>query len=355
MSAARGNPFVGRLLTVAAFVALGALVWKLADVILLAFGAVLTAVLLHALADPLVRYARLPRPWALTAAVVGLTAATWGTLYLFGREAALQLAALSELLPNAWRALQGELSRSVLGAYILDDLRSLQHADGLIVQLGPRLIRGSASAGAAAVIVLFAGLYLAYNPSTYLGGLLKLVPARGRQRAEEVFKACGKALNRWLVGQLISMMLVGVTTGVGLWLAGVPSPLALGVVAGLGQFVPVVGPMVSMIPGLIIAAGAGWETLAWTAVVYVGAMQAEANVITPLVLRQMVELPMAVTLFAVLAMGVLLGPLGVLFATPLAVVAYVVVRMIYVEDLLGERPPERPTERPTERPAGGTG
>ena len=48
--------------------------------------------------------------------------------------------------------------------------------------------------------------------------------------------------------------------------------------------------------------------------------------VTPLLLRQMVELPMAVTLFAVLAMGVLLGPLGVLFATPLAVVAYVVVR-----------------------------
>lgn len=70
--------------------------------------------------------------------------------------------------------------------------------------------------------------------------------------------------------------------------------------------------------------------------------QLEANLITPLVLRQLAQLPMAVTLFAVLAMGVLLGPLGVLFATPLSVVAYVMVRMIYVEGVLGETltPPE---------------
>ncbi|MFN3583408.1 AI-2E family transporter [Phenylobacterium sp.] len=330
--------FTANILRVAAFAALAVLVWRLADVLLMAFGAVLSAVLLHALADPLVRHARMPRPWALLTAVLGLSGLSAATIWLFGRETAVQLAALSELIPAAWRALQAGLQNSPLGAYVLDDLKRLQHAGGLVVQLGPRLIQSSASAGAATVIVLFAGLYLAFHPGTYLGGLLKLVPIRGRSRAREVLSACGTALNRWLVGQLVSMLLVGVTTGVGLWVAGVPSPLALGVFAGLGQFVPVVGPMVSMIPGLVVAAGVGWETLAWATVVYVAAMQFEANVITPLVLRQMVELPMAVTLFAVLAMGVLLGPLGVLFATPLAVVAYVFVRMIYVEDVLGDRP-----------------
>ncbi|MCR5876169.1 AI-2E family transporter [Phenylobacterium sp. J426] len=328
---------MGRVAIAGALVVLALLVLRLADVLLLAFGSVLTAVLLHALADPLVRRASMPRPWALFAAVVGLVLATAATLWLFGREAAIQLAALSELIPRAWRALELDLSRSILGAYILDDLRRLQHADGLVMQLGPRLIRDSATAAAAALIVMFAGLYLAFHPRTYLGGLVRLTPRSWRARTETVLLACGAALNRWLVGQLISMLLVGVTTGVGLWLAGVPSPLALGVVAGLGQFVPVIGPMVSTIPGLILAASAGWDTLAWTAVVYIGAMQLEANLFTPLVLRQMVELPMAVTLFAVLAMGVLLGPLGVLFATPLAVVVYVVVRMVYVEDVLGDR------------------
>lgn len=252
--------------------------------------------------------------------------------------------ALGKLLPQAWNALQTPLSSSPLGAYVLEDLQRLRHADGLVVQTASRLIQGSAGAAAATVIALFAGLYLAFHPATYLRGLLHLFPLRGRERARQVLSACGEALNRWLLGQLASMLMIGLTVGLGLWWAGVPSPFALGVLAGLAQFVPVVGPMAATLPGLIVAASHGPETLAWTAVVYLGGSQAEANVVTPLLLRQMVELPMAVTLFAVLAMGVLLGPLGVLFATPLAVVAYVIVRHVYVEDLLGDRlsPPQVP-------------
>jgi predicted PurR-regulated permease PerM len=156
-----------------------------------------------------------------------------------------------------------------------------------------------------------------------------------------VLAACGEALNRWLLGALASMLLVGGSVGLGLWWAGVPSPLALGVLAGLAQFVPVIGPWAATVPGLIVAAAQGPQTFAWAVAIYLGSSQFEANVMTPLLLRQMVELPMGLTLFAVLAMGVLLGPLGVLFATPLAVVAYVVVRHLYVEDLLGDhmRPP----------------
>jgi predicted PurR-regulated permease PerM len=313
------------------------LAWRLADVLLLAFGAALVAALLHALADPLMRSGRLSRPLALGIAALALAGLVAAAIWLFGQQLALQLAALGELLPRAWQALQARLSSSELGAYLLADLQRLRGMDGLLVAFGPGLLRSAAGAAAAAVIVLFAGLYLAFHPRTYLGGLLRLVPPGRRARAAEVFEACAKALHSWLVGQLISMVLVGVTTGIGLWLVGVPSPFGLGLLAGLAQFVPVVGPMASTIPGLIIAAGQGPETLALAALIYVGAMQLEANVITPLLLRQLVELPMAVTLFAVLAMGVLLGPLGVLFATPLAVVAYVLVRMLYVEDLLGDR------------------
>jgi predicted PurR-regulated permease PerM len=324
-------------LQLAGLLVLGLLVWRLADVLLLAFGAVLTAILVHALAEPLARRLRLPRAAALSVAVAGLAMAGTATAWLFGQQLAAQIAALGELLPRAWSALQAPLSSSPLGAYVLDDLQRLRHADGLVVQTASRLLQGSASAAAATVIVLFAGLYLAFHPTTYLRGLLRLVPLQGRVRAEQVFSACGGALNRWLLGQLLSMLLIGATVGLGLWWVGVPSPFALGVLAGLAQFVPVVGPMAATLPGLIVAASVGPETLAWTAAVYLGASQFEANVVTPLLLRQMVELPMAVTLFAVLAMGVLLGPLGVLFATPLAVVAYVIVRHVYVEDLLGDR------------------
>lgn len=322
---------------IAALVVAGLLVWRLADVLLMAFGAILVAVLLQALSEPLTARLRLPRPLALTIAVAGLTAAIGGAIWLFGQQIALQVATLSELVPKAWAALQAPLSASPLGAYVLDDLQRLRHADGLVVETASRLVRGSASAAAATVIVLFSGLYLAFHPATYLRGVLHLIPPPRRARAGQVLAACGEALNRWLLGQLASMLLVGASVGLGLWWAGIPSPLALGVLAGIAQFVPVVGPWAATLPGLIVAAAQGPQSLAWAATIYLATSQFEANVVTPLLLRQMVELPMGVTLFAVLAMGVLLGPLGVLFATPLAVVAYVAVRHLYVEDVLGDR------------------
>lgn len=325
-----------RLLQAAGLGLFAVLIWRLADVLLLAFGAVLTGILLHALAAPLRYRLRLPRPVALSLAVAALTGVIGGAVWLFGQQVALQAATLGELLPQAWQALQERLAKSPLGVYVLDDLQRLRHADGLVVETASRLVQGSLSAAAATVITLFCGLYLAFHPETYMRGFLRLVPQARRERAAQVLAACADALNRWLLGTLASMLLVGVTVGLGLWWAGAPSPLALGVLAGLAQFVPVVGPWAATLPGLIVAAGEGPDTLAWAAAIYLGASQFEANVATPLLLRQMVELPMGVTLFAVLAMGVLLGPLGVLFATPLAVVAYVLVRHLYVEDLLGD-------------------
>jgi predicted PurR-regulated permease PerM len=320
----------------AALVVAGLLVWRLANVLLLAFGAILVGVLLHALSEPLMRRLRLPRPIALALAVAGFGGVIAGAVWLFGQQVALQAATLGDLVPKAWTALQAPLSSSPLGAYVLDDLQRLRHADGLVVQIASRLARGSLSAAAATVIVLFCGFYLAFRPATYVRGVLHLIPPAGRDRAAQVLAACGDALNRWLLGALVSMLFVGSAVGLGLWWVGVPSPLALGVLAGLAQFVPVVGTWAATVPGLIVAAAQGPQTLAWAGAIYLGSSQFEANVMTPLLLRQMVELPMGLTLFAVLAMGVLLGPLGVLFATPLAVVAYVVVRHLYVEDLLGD-------------------
>ena len=327
----------GTTFLVASQFILGLLVWRLADVLLLAFGSVLVAVLLNALADSMTRRLHVQRPIALILAVVALSVALSASVWLFGQQIAAQVTALGALVPRALLAVQQGLERTPLGGYVLDDLQRLRHANGFVVTIGSRLMSGSASAAAATLIVVFAGLYLAFHPQTYLAGLTKLAPVASRRRVREVLDASGLALNHWLVGQLISMALVGVTVGVGLWIAGVPSPLALGVLAGLGQFVPVIGPMVTAVPGLILAGADGPSTLAWTSAIYFGALQFEANVVTPMVLRQMVELPMALTLFAVLAMGVLLGPLGVFFATPLAVVSYVVVRMVYVEGILGDR------------------
>ena len=147
----------------------------------------------------------------------------------------------------------------------------------------------------------------------------------------------GEALKRWLAGQVIAMLLVGVFTGVGLWLAGVPSAFALGFIAGLAEFVPLIGPILAAIPALLIASTQDWQTVLLALAVLVVVQQVESNLISPLIADRMVSIAPAVGLFAVVAMGVLFGPLGLLLGFPLAIVFDVAVRRLYVRDTLGER------------------
>jgi predicted PurR-regulated permease PerM len=342
----RPNQGLRQLFAAAAIIAAGLIIIRLADVLLMAFGAVLVAVLLDAVARPVGRLTGLGRGLALTLAVFAISLCSAAILWLFGSQAAAQLGNLSELLPRAWTGVRNELAELPLGRMLLIEIDEAR-PQAWLVGLGPKAVGAAAAFAAGGVIVAFAGLYLAAHPRSYLDGVLKLSPPPARERVGVVLQSCHQALKQWLVGQLISMVLVGSTVAFGLWLSGVPSPIALGVIAG---FVPVVGPMAATLPGLLAAAGAGWEPLAWAAVTYFGASQFEANLITPLILRRMVQLPMAVTLFAVLAAGVLLGPLGVLFATPLAVVVHAVLDRTYLESLDGR--PASPAEgHPAAAPA----
>lgn len=325
-----------RVMVVGLLLALAALVIALVDVLLLAFGSVLVALLLNALSEPFVARLGMPRPLALSVVAAAIVLAGAAGAWIFGREALDQLRTLAELLPRAWGQAQTALAADPLGRLALAQLDAVRAPDELLLRLAPQITADLANGIASAVIVAFAGLYLAYHPQTYLRGVLRLTPPTARPRAAQLASATNLALRRWLLGQLVSMVLVGATTTLGLWLAGVPTPLGLGLLAGVGQFVPVVGPMAAAVPGLTIALAEGPQTLFWAAVVYLGAAQFEANLITPLILRHMTQLPMALTLFAVLAMGLLLGPLGVLFATPLAIVAYQAVRILYIEGFLGE-------------------
>ena len=132
------------------------------------------------------------------------------------------------------------------------------------------------------------------------------------------------------------MVLVFVLTGLGLWAIGVPAALALALLAGLAEFVPIVGPIVAAVPALLIALSAGWQTALWTLLLYLAIQQVEGNVIQPLVQHRVVSLPPAITVFAVVAFGLLFGSLGVLFATPLAVVVFVAVWTLWVRETPGE-------------------
>lgn len=341
--------FLRRVLCVLAIGALALALWVLADLLLLVFAAILAAVALRALMAPVMRWTGLPEPLALLVVVLLILAFGVAVVLPFGPRLAEQTAYLFETAPQALKALSerldlGRLTRDVGGSAF----GAL--ASGAVF-LGSSLI----GALAGAVLIVAGGIYLAAAPHSYRRGLVALFPSRWHGLISSTLDDSAFALGRWLNAQLIAMVIVGVLTGLGMWIVGVPSPLALGLVAGATEFVPIIGPILGAVPALLLASGLGWEMTLAALVVAVIVQQLENNVIMPFVVGRVVELPAAVGLFATVAAGLLFGPLGLLLGYPLAIVADVAIRRLYVREALGKRveiPAERERHAEAEAEAG---
>jgi predicted PurR-regulated permease PerM len=331
----------------AAFVVGGLVLWMLTGLLLLAFGAILLAVLLRALASLVTRITSLRPPWSLLIAIVLIVAALAAFFALLGAQIQAQAMQLAGRLPEVIESLENRLGIEGIEDWVAERVQNAFEASSVVGRVAGL---SSALAGALAnlVILLVAGIYFAVNPEIYRKGILLVFPRGMRAEADETAGAVGDALKLWLLGQLIAMLIVGTLTAAGLWILGVPSALALGLIAGLLDFVPFVGPIVAALPALAVAATIDLNTVLWVAGLYLVVQQIEGTLITPLVQQRTVDLPPALTIFAILAFGILFGPLGVLFATPLAVMAFVVVKKVWVRDTLHE-PVHIPGEHETER------
>lgn len=327
--------FVRKAFIVIALAGLVATVWALADIVLLLFGAVLVAVLLRAIADPLARYVRLPEGLALTVAGLMILLVIAAGVLMLGPELSRQMRALFASLPGAFARFTDAFQ---VGSFV-ELLRGASSVSS-IGNLASRIFSWSTTllgVLASVVLVVSGGIYLAVDPQTYCAGLVKLFPIALHPNINATLDDTGAALRRWLGGQLAAMVLVGILAALGLWLVGVPSAFALGFIIGVAEFVPIIGPILAAIPAILIAGTQDWQTAMWTVGVLFIVQQIEANLIAPLITGRSVSVPPAVGLFAVVSLGVLFGPLGLLFGFPLAVVIDVAIRRLYVLDTLGER------------------
>lgn len=321
------------ILVALACTAVAVLLWRISEVAILAFGGVVAAAGWRGLAAPVSR----GTGWSARTSVLivaTVTAVLFGLgAWAFGAEMSRQFGQLEELLPQARDRLAQAADQNAALRAVID---SLQQA----VSDGSFLSRAGLAAGALfgglsdLVLILFLSIYLALEPRDYLHGALQLLPPRHRQRVGAAFEDAGAALQQWLLGQFICMAAVGVVVGVTLGLLQVPLALLLGVIAALFEFIPVIGPVLFAIPGLLVALTKGTDTMLYVLVVYVVVQTLESNVLVPLVQRWAVRLPAAVSLLAAFAGFVLFGPIGLIFASPLAVVVMRLIQHLYVEDTL---------------------
>ena len=338
--------FVGRVLVTIGFVVLTALVLILLyytfDVILLIFAASLIAIFLRGLAEIIGRYVPIGEGWLVLIVSILIIGILAGAVSLLAPDVAEQVRHLRQDLPRSAQETAAYISQFGWGRTLIDQLPSI---DDVRQNLGTsELLRGvggffSSTIGAVGnfLIVILLAVYLASEPKFYIEGFKKLFPVPRRERVGEVLGTIGATLEWWLIGKVASMLFIGLLTWIGLSILGVPLALTLGLLAGLLSFIPNFGPIISAIPAILLAFIQSPITAVYVSGLYVGVQLIESNIVTPLIERETIELPPALTIVVQLALAVLVGGLGLVLATPLLAVIMVLVQMVYIEDVLGDR------------------
>src|SRR5688572_11472924 len=381
-----------------AVVGLFLFLWYSVYVLFLLFAGVLLAILLRALAEVVSHFTRLSHRWSLAVVLVVLVVAFSAFWYVAAGQVTEQFKELSAQLPEAWKNFEQKARSTSVGRIAFEQFGgqpSMTQATtqpsqpatapasqptGLLSQGGgeaePGADDGSSSsptgegaggAGAAGlggggftsgllgrfgsflsslldlfaalVVVLFTGLFLAFDPKLYVRGVIRLVPPRYRIRAGEVLGALGYTMKWWLIGQGVTMTVIAIATSLGLWLLGVPLAFILGIIAGLFNFIPNFGPLFSMIPATLLALTISPGKAVAVVIMFLVLQNLEGNLLTPMIQRKSVDLPPALGIIAQILLSILVGAVGLMLAWPLAAVVVLGVKMLYVEDVLGDELP----------------
>ena len=288
----------------------------------------------------------------------------WGTLMVLGSTAiVIYLAGLALADTVAKQAEEFVQSLPGLVSEVQALLQQFQDASGvdLGLQLGPadifERLRGFLSGDVFAVIAdlggsvangislafvaLIATIYLIINPRPLIQGFVAFFPAGWRPRTRDVLGKMYHAVQKWFLGQLTSMTIIGVFSAIALSIIGIPFAVLLGLISGLISFIPFIGPVISVIPPTLLGLTSDDPLKAlWVIALYLIIQAIESNLIQPIVMSQAVSLHPAVVVFALLIMGTLFGFVGLLLAVPLVAALHVLVRELWMErmDQIGTDP-----------------
>lgn len=323
------------------FLALIAAVVLAIDALLLLFACVLFAVLLYELSAILHRRFGWNRKVALGAVVLGLLLVIGLGGWAMAPQIAEQSGELARQIPQSLQQLRKLVESKPLLARLAAELPDPKEMMGSLQQFVPNaglFFGGVLGALGNVVIIVFVGIYFALSPRRYKQGFVKLVPQGKRERAGQVLDDIGATLARWIVGKSLSMLIVGVATAGGLTLLGVPLGLILGIIAGLLDFIPYIGPILAGVPAVLIALSISPDLALYTVLLFLGIQTIEGYVLQPLVEARAVEIPPALTIVMQLVFGSLFDFAGIALATPLTAMLMVLVDKLYVEDILGDKP-----------------
>jgi predicted PurR-regulated permease PerM len=297
------------------------LVWIGRVVFLLLFAAIVGTIFLTAVTEWLHERLKIKQGAALALFILVALALVALLVWIQGPNAVEQFSELSVELPLAAHSLLTQLQSHTWGRWLLSQSPDSQHvSNGFSFALNRigGIVLSSATIIAGLIIVLSLSIYMSAEPETYYNGVRRIVPEEYREKLDACTASVAQILRSWVIAKLISMSMVGVLVTIGLWIVGVPLSFSLGVIAALMTFIPNIGPLIAVIPATLLALAKSPTTGLLALLVYAIVYALEGYVVTPLLERNIVRLPPALTLTMQLLLAAVAGPVGVALAAPFA-------------------------------------
>ncbi len=321
---------VWQTVAIVALLVVGILIVRVAfNVLLMALAGSLIAVYFHGLGDLIQKKTKLSRRFAMIISVAGTFVIIGLLLWFIGAKIQSQVTQLNNNLPHNISTAKAKLSQSALGQKLLD-FTSGDNSQKLAAT-AQTFFSTSFGVLGDLYITLFLGIFFTASPSLYKNGILILIPENKKQLASDITDRISIALKGWLKGMLLSMVLITILITIGLSIMGIPAALVLGLITGILEIVPNFGPLIAMIPGVLLALTVGVNTGIIVALLYIVSQTIVANIVTPLIQKKMINLPPALTLISQLIMGTLSGALGIILAVPLLAILVILIDELYVK------------------------
>jgi predicted PurR-regulated permease PerM len=300
------------------------------SVLLLVLAGSLIAVFFRGLSGLIQRKTKWKEGICLAISIIGTILLIVLLFWLIGAKVQSQVDELSQKLPKTIEKVKSQFDQSSTAGDLIQKISS-SGSQQKLRSVAQTLLSSTFGVLGDIYVVLFIGIFFTVSPKIYKEGMIKLVPAAGRDEAKNVLDKIGGNLKKWLKGKLFAMLVVFVLTSIGLVIIGVPMWLALALIAGILNFIPNFGPLIALIPAVLVAFLQGPTTAIWVAALYIAVQVAESNFITPLVQQRLISIPPALIIIAQLLMAPLTGGWGLVLATPLMVILIVLVQELYIK------------------------
>jgi predicted PurR-regulated permease PerM len=323
------------------------IVWQIRQIILLVFAAVVLATILNRVVQRL-QQSRVKRGFAIAITMITLVALVVGFFLAIVPSLIEQLEQLADLLPEIAQRWQEwfEWAQTVIPGSILEQFEQFRGIENLTQQLQTWITRllgnffvllnNSLAAVLNLLLFLVLSIMILTNPAQYRRIFILAFPAFYRHRIDEILSECEESLVGWIKGTLLAMGAIGLVSFIGLSLLGVPLPLVNAALAGLLEFIPNVGPTLSVIPPALLALlNAPWKAVA-VIILYLVIQQFESLVLVPLLMKQEVDLLPVFTILGVVVFASLFGFLGLFLAIPLLIVFQIWIKEVLVKDVLNK-------------------